>query len=450
MKKLLILLTVAIFLSISAVQAIDVNQSVEISSDVNQSIELIEDSNKMGDFNELAHEIDNTDSGNILNLQKDYKNKDGKNITISKPITIDGKGHTLDANRKSRIFNITADNVVVKNIIFTKGASNGNIFNKSCGGALYWSGANGTVINCSFIDNEAWATLSDPYGFMIVGAKTSFGGAIYWSGDNGTVLNSKFIGNDVGYANDGGAIYWTGNNGKVKNSYFTKNGAWVGAAVYWSGDNGVITHSKIVNNRPIVNEEIVWVGKNGSITHSILLSNSDGRYFLSSEHKLIANYNWWGNTFDDCNSKPKTRGNVKIDNSFVLFITVTKKTFSINQKSTVYYDLHYLYDYKGHFQVNDDIPSIKFSFKTVNGAVTSSLGKATFKPNDAPKASLTIIYKNFKHVINFKIKSKAKIYASDELLERCAKILFAFIQDSHTLRSEFDKIDIERVLNTVC
>lgn len=44
-------------------------------------------------------------------------------------------------------------------------------------------------------------------------------------------------------------------------------------------------------------------------------------------------------------------------------------------------------------------------------------------------------------------KSKAKIYASDELLERCAKILFAFIRDSHTLRSEFDKIDIERVLN---
>ena len=44
-------------------------------------------------------------------------------------------------------------------------------------------------------------------------------------------------------------------------------------------------------------------------------------------------------------------------------------------------------------------------------------------------------------------KSKAKIYASDELLERCAKILFAFIQDRPALRSEFDKIDIERVLN---
>ena len=44
-------------------------------------------------------------------------------------------------------------------------------------------------------------------------------------------------------------------------------------------------------------------------------------------------------------------------------------------------------------------------------------------------------------------KSKDKIYASDALLERCPKILFAFIQDSHALRSEFDKIDIERVLN---
>ena len=43
-------------------------------------------------------------------------------------------------------------------------------------------------------------------------------------------------------------------------------------------------------------------------------------------------------------------------------------------------------------------------------------------------------------------KSKAKIYASDELLERCAKHIYAFVKDSHTARSAFDKIDINDVL----
>ena len=44
-------------------------------------------------------------------------------------------------------------------------------------------------------------------------------------------------------------------------------------------------------------------------------------------------------------------------------------------------------------------------------------------------------------------KSKAKIYASDELLERCAKHLYAFVRNSSTVRSVFDKIDIYEVLN---
>lgn len=44
-----------------------------------------------------------------------------KGILISKSIVIDGKGHTINANKISRIFNITADNVILRNINFING-----------------------------------------------------------------------------------------------------------------------------------------------------------------------------------------------------------------------------------------------------------------------------------------------------------------------------------------
>ena len=117
------------------------------------------------DFSELVGLIKNTSSGKTLTLEKDYIN-DGtytNGILISKKMTIDGQGHTLDANQKSNIFRISNSQVILKNINFINSKS-------SDYSAVY---GNCTVINCSFTDCTTEKN----------------GGALY----NGTAYNSSFI-----------------------------------------------------------------------------------------------------------------------------------------------------------------------------------------------------------------------------------------------------------------
>lgn len=60
-------------------------------------------------------------------------NGDGKSVAINKSVTImgTGDGARLNALDKSQIFEISADDVVVENLIFAKGIGSKN------GGAIY-------------------------------------------------------------------------------------------------------------------------------------------------------------------------------------------------------------------------------------------------------------------------------------------------------------------------
>lgn len=155
------------------------------------------------------------------------------------------------------------------------------------GGALYWSGNNGHVENCTFIANSATGLEVDPYAQEEIvyyeddgttsiqfnprpdGAHTNQGGAITWIGDNGTVSNSRFENNNVAYPNDGGSIYWAGNSGRIINSRFVNNNAYRGSALYWKGANGLIDSSYFLNGG-ICDSGIYWAGNNGKIKNSIL------------------------------------------------------------------------------------------------------------------------------------------------------------------------------------
>ncbi|AMD17139.1 hypothetical protein TL18_03350 [Methanobrevibacter sp. YE315] len=97
-----------------------------------------------GDFAELSSLVENTSSGKTLKLEKDYVNdKSSSEIRISKEITIDGQGHTIDANKKSSIFVATDYKVTLKNINFIN--SYGNY------GTVYGN-KDSTIINCTFTD----------------------------------------------------------------------------------------------------------------------------------------------------------------------------------------------------------------------------------------------------------------------------------------------------------
>ena len=206
-------------------------------------------------FNDLQNLING--ASDTLTLTDDYVGE-GTEVGISKPITIDGNGHTLDANGASSIIHISSDDVILKNLILTNGNSSYeggaissmrpttlinctfvNCTSESIGGAVYIytyfgefvgctfvncsaSGkggavcaASGNFTDCSFIDCSA---IGDGGGLFISTAASvdncSFincstngsGGAICSSYElNVSVINSTFINNTAN--NIGSAIY---------------------------------------------------------------------------------------------------------------------------------------------------------------------------------------------------------------------------------------------------
>ena len=305
-----------IFLSMACASA---NENVTCGDDnVTECAVLASADNGSGSFEELSGLVSDTPDNATLVLEKDYEYVNGSNkgVLVSKPITIDGAGHTLNGNGLSRMFNVTADNVIIININFVNGNAYGRYFsNDAGGGAIYWNGANGYIENCSFTNNAGSGVEDDPFdkeetwidenGMEVhtirmrpVGAKINEGGAIVWNGTNGTVSKCIFTGNHVGYPDYGGAICWRGSSGKVLESEFYRNSAWAGAAICWMGDKGTILNSKFVNTGDVFRRDIIWFGEKGLIRYCLLLS-STGTPLYPCGVNVAADYNFWGDILPD-------------------------------------------------------------------------------------------------------------------------------------------------------
>ena len=162
-KILCILLLSVLLFSLSAVAANEnTTQSfkevsedpVSVSVESNNEILGISNSEESlgapddGTFKTLQEKINNTAEGDTLVLENNYTNTDDFNvegINISKSLTIDGNGYTIDALQKGRIFYVNASNVILKNINFVNG--NYSYGTSPKGGALYWNGVNGVLDN---------------------------------------------------------------------------------------------------------------------------------------------------------------------------------------------------------------------------------------------------------------------------------------------------------------
>ena len=212
-KTLLVFcLIICVLFSVSSVVAGDVNgeviasesqdsavvsqATVEVDND-NQKIEnnLISSSSEdilsekdNGTFTALQDKISNAAEGATIELENDYAN-DGvlaDGILISKSITINGNGYTIDAQHKSRIFNVTANSVVLNDIKFING-------NATLGGAIFCEGDNLTIWNSTFINNAA-----------------DWGGANYFKNTiSHLIITADFINNVAQIS--GGANYFNDN-----------------------------------------------------------------------------------------------------------------------------------------------------------------------------------------------------------------------------------------------
>ena len=167
-----------------------------------------------GTFQALQNKI-NAGYGTTITLENDYKCEDGFNregIEIANAITIDGKGHKIDAQGKGRIFKVNSycDNVILKNITFLNG-------NNVLGGAISFDSKNKNclVSNCTFINNNA-----------------DVGGAIRANDYLNILISDCYFVNNSAYAWGGGIhMVSTDNIGNVTNCTFENNHADKGGAI---------------------------------------------------------------------------------------------------------------------------------------------------------------------------------------------------------------------------
>ena len=163
-------------------------QEVDSPSALTDNGGVVLQTNDNGTFSDLQDKINATEEWGTVNLTNDYNyGESEKEISITKAITINGNGFTINGMEKSRIFNIEASgNIVLSNITFLNG-------NSDLGGAVIFNNDVSDVVidNCRFIDNYA--------------AKN--GGALYFNGTfkNSAITNTEFISNAA--SKNGGAVY---------------------------------------------------------------------------------------------------------------------------------------------------------------------------------------------------------------------------------------------------
>lgn len=176
-------------------------------------------------FTTLQQKINDAGEGSTIILNNSYRYDDGFDtggIVISKSITIDGRGFTLDANNKARVLKITgASNVVIKNLNIQNGFLCGHIeksgyngllevYVMGAGSGIYIKDSNVTVTGCTFYKNNVEGS----------------GGAIYAYNSDLTVTGSDFIENQaINDSYGGGAIYAYKCNLNVYSSNFYYNNA---------------------------------------------------------------------------------------------------------------------------------------------------------------------------------------------------------------------------------
>lgn len=194
-------------------------------------------------------------AGKEIKLKNDYVYVESEDsairdgITIANYVTIDGQGHTIDGSNRAKIFKIVSDNVVLKNIRII----NANTYD-SKGSAIFSTGHGVSIINCTFINNVAYdgtIYLSDAIACLshchFEDNLAANGGAIYLSNSQASVLNSSFVNNDAILY--GGAIYSNMANLSVEKSSFVNAFAtFKGGAIYSINSSMNISKSNFSGN----------------------------------------------------------------------------------------------------------------------------------------------------------------------------------------------------------
>ena len=338
-----------------------------------------------GTFTALQIKINTVEPNSKITLENDYVYDDDFNIegiNISKSLTIDGNGHSIDALKKSRIFKITANNIVLTNLTLKNGFANS-------GGAIYLAGgSSNNVFDCNFVNNSAekyggaicFNTVSSDNKFtgVFVNNSAGVGGAIYilmgfYNEFSGTFINNSAV--------RGGAIWIRGSVSNIICGIFDGNSAGFGGSAYFCdvrGDN-VINNAIFRNNLAKSGSAIYFqedIADTIIIKNSIFINNKNGTVIASvtSTNSKI-DHCWFGNTAQNYNIAPNVNENVLINNWLFLNATANPIKIFSNNNSVITFSLSNLYNdsSKEIRHVELDLPDINLNISYKNGNVDKEL-----------------------------------------------------------------------------
>ena len=251
---LCVLMLIFFFLSASVVCAGDNVTTMEcvLNTDIDNSFNdtLLDSSgdcdvlvlDECGSFKDLNSLIKGTDAGAVLVLDKDYVYDNSSDfnfnegLLISRSILIDGQGHIIDGQSQSRIFEITGDNVILKNVSFK------NAYANLYAGAIIWQGDYGLINYCTFDHSEMKDSLD---------GSNALAAAILWRGSNGIINNTLFKNGYNQYSADsdgcaGVVVY--GINDKVENCVFINNSGYISALNFGTAANNCMVNNCTVRD----------------------------------------------------------------------------------------------------------------------------------------------------------------------------------------------------------
>ena len=336
----------------------DSSDYVSDSSDyVSDSSDYVSDSGEIGDsvenlqsddinqtavktFEDIQSKVNNAKANATIKLNGLYIGS-GNEIKINKNLTFIGTNNTvLDAKNMSRIFNIHADNVVIKNIKFINAFSktNDNVTDAfGCGGVILQCGKKLAVSNCCFENNYANVTGSVIYH---INAKYTFEDvgiySVSYKAIESSISNCNFTNNHA----DDGMLSFENEKGfsKIKNCIFKNNTAYTVV----QSSNGTIINSKFLNN----------VGISIDVAYIYLSHESDYKKY----NLLIKNCSFKNNRNDfsiirnelvcsivDCSFKNNTSKKLLTIYSDRI-LTITKKNNTRKFNDLGFYDSAHLFD----------------------------------------------------------------------------------------------------------
>ena len=301
-----------------------------------------------GTFKELQDKITDAGENGTVDLANNYTYDDSfsKNgINITKAITINGNGFTINGLDKSRIFNIDASNhIVLNNITFINGKSD-------LGGAIIFNNpiSNSVIDNCKFINNNVGTNGGALYAkstftnnnitnteFINNTASKNGGSAYINNNANENLFENLTFANNKAKNNDGGAINFHNSLSKTtfKNITFFKNSA-------KTGGGAINTDQNINDNNSYINVKFInnTASKNGGAINGYGNSNYnsfDGCEFVnnSATSKGGAIYytrNFNSNIFEYCSFI----NNTAKENGGVIYINMASNSNKFNKNSFI-------------------------------------------------------------------------------------------------------------------